>query len=84
MADEYKPNRNFKPVTIDEVSPSRVVKEASAPSKRPASRGMPKARVNPKLAQEFDSELVHKITSGRKRMFWFANHFILFVLGVTL
>ena len=44
---------------------------------------MPKARVHPKLAEDFQSELVEKVTSGRKRMFWFANHFILFVIGVA-
>lgn len=32
---------------------------------------------------EYQSELVEKLTSGRKRMFWFANHFILFVIGVA-
>jgi len=84
MADEYDSNRSFKQLTSEEITPSRVANETNAPTKGPASRGMPKARVNPELAQEYDKELVEKVISGRKRMFWFANHFILFVLGVGL
>ncbi len=82
MADENDINRNFAPSTLE--APSRASNEAISSTKRSPSRGMPKARVNPKMAMEFESELVEKLSSGRKRMFWFANHFILFVIGIAV
>lgn len=82
MANEKDINRNFAPSTVE--APSRASKEAVSSTKRSPSRGMPKVRVNPKIAMEFENELVEKLSSGRKRMFWFANHFILFVIGVAV
>ncbi len=83
MAEENDINRSFAPVSLDEVSPSRAAEEAGSSTKRSGPRGIPKARVNPELAMEFQNEVVEKVSSGRKRMFWFANHFILFVIGVA-
>ena len=35
------------------------------------------------MAQEFAEEVNTKITSGRSRMRWFANHLMLFVVGIV-
>jgi len=82
MAGENDINRSFTPLSLDEISPSWPTNDASSSRKRSKPRGMPKARMHPKLAEDFQSELVEKVTSGRKRMFWFANHFILFSLAL--
>jgi hypothetical protein len=76
MADKNDINRSFTPLNLDEISPSRPTNEASSSRKRSKPRGIPKARVHHKLAEDFQSELVEKDMSGRKRMFWFVNHFI--------
>lgn len=44
---------------------------------------MPKARVNPEIAREFANEVNTKVTTGRSRMRWFANHLILFVVAIV-
>lgn len=84
MAEENLTNRSFDPLTIEDISASQASDETGAPAKRPPSRGIPKARVDPKTVMEFETELVEKVTSGRNRMRWFANHFILFVIGIAV
>ncbi len=84
MAEENKTNRSFDPLTIEDITPPGAPEEAGAPAKRPQPRGIPTARVDPRVVREFESELINKITSGRNRMRWFANHFILFVLGIAV
>ncbi len=44
---------------------------------------MPSVRVAPDMVKEFEEEIDTKVTSGRKRMRWFANHLILFVAGIA-
>ncbi len=84
MAEENQTNRSFDPLTIEDVTASQASDEAGAPTKRSPSRGIPKARVDPRTVKEFESELDDKVTSGRNRMRWFANHFILFVIGIAV
>ena len=84
MAEKNDINRSFDPLTIKDITPPKAPEAATTPVKRPASRGIPKARVDPKMVKEFESELVDKVSTGRNRMRWFANHFILFVIGIAV
>jgi divalent metal cation (Fe/Co/Zn/Cd) transporter len=36
------------------------------------------------MVQEFEQEIDSKVDTGRKRMRWFANHLILFVVGIAV
>jgi len=69
MAGENDINRSFTPLSLDEISPSWLTNDSSSSRKRSKPRGMPKARMDPKLAEDFQSELVEKVMSGHKRMF---------------
>ncbi len=78
------PGRRFTPLTEEAIA---VAAEAvSAPSKAPETgppRGLPPARVDPEMVKEFEQDIDAKVTTGRRRMRWFANHLILFVAGVA-
>ena len=78
------PVRSFAPLTQEAIA---VAAEAvSAPSKAPETgppKGLPGVRVDPEMVKEFEQEIEAKVTTGRKRMRWFANHLILFVAGVA-
>ncbi len=78
------PGRSFAPLTEEAIA---VAAEAeSEPSKAPETgppRGLPAARVDPEMVKEFEHEIDEKVTTGRRRMRWFANHLILFVAGVA-
>ena len=76
-------DRDFAPLTDIGTGTS----EADAPSaekKRKRQRGMPTARVDPGVVREFEEEIDTKVKSGRSRMRWFANHLILFVVGIAV
>ena len=76
-------DRDFAPLTDIGIGTS----EADAPSaekKRKRRRGMPTARVDPGIVREFEEEIDTKVKSGRSRMRWFANHLILFVVGIAV
>jgi len=36
------------------------------------------------VVKEFEEEIVTKVATGQKRMRWFANHIILFVVGIAV
>ena len=78
------PGRRFTPLTQEAIA---VAAEAvSAPSKAPETgppKGLPGVRVDPEMVKEFEHEIDEKVTTGRRRMRWFANHLILFVAGVA-
>lgn len=88
MADETGSGRSFQPVTEHDLkkpeSPEEPAAPGAKPAKPPASRGVPKAHVNPEVTREFEEEIVKKVTTGRKRMRWFANHVILFIVGIAV
>jgi len=84
MADEIYPDRRFQPVTEQDLKKPEVPPAPGQKKKPPVSRGVPMAHVNPKVAREFEAEVTHKVTTGRKRMRWFANHVILFVVGIAV
>ena len=68
------PERSFAPLSQDDVI---------VPAERPPT-GVPSARVDPEMVKEFEKEIDTKVTTGRKRMRWFANHLILFTIGITV
>ncbi len=75
-------DRDFAPLTDIGTGTS----EADTPSdekKRGRRRGIPIARVDPGVVREFEEEIDTKVKSGRSRMRWFANHLILFVIGIA-
>ena len=78
------PERSFEPLAERRpVAPS----EPEAPEqlqKRAPPRGVPSARVDPEMVKEFEEEIESKVITGRKRMRWFANHIILFVVGIAV
>ncbi len=81
-ANPSSADRDFAPLTEIGTGAS----EADAPSaekKRARRRGMPIARVDPGMVREFEEEIDTKVKSGRSRMRWFANHLILFVVGIA-
>jgi len=84
MADEINPDRRFQPVTEQDLKKSEVPPALGQIKKPPVLRGVPMAHVNPKVVREFEEEVTHKVTTGRKRMRWFANHVILFVVGIAV
>lgn len=78
------PVRSFAPLTEEAIAVSAVAE--SEPSKAPETgppRGLPVARVDPEMVKEFEEEIDKKVSTGRGRMRWFANHLILFVAGVA-
>ena len=76
--------RSFAPRSIEPVTAASVATKMPAPArKRPPPREVPAARVDPELVRQLEREVEQKVTSGRKRMRWFANHLILFVAGVA-
>lgn len=84
MAEENGTNRGFAPLTPEDINPPKPDEEPGLPPQRPSQRGMPSVQVSPKIVNEFETEVITKVSSGRKRMFWFANHFILFFIGIAV
>ena len=84
MAEEKVPERSFQPVTEQDIKKPETPEAPGQPAKRPVSRGIPKAHVNPDMVREFEEEVTTKVTTGRKRMRMFANHFILFTVGIAV
>ena len=84
MAEENTPDRSFQPLTDQDLKKPEEPVAPGQPVKRPVSRGVPRAHVNPDVAREFGEEVLTKVTTGRKRMRWFANHIILFVVGIAV
>ena len=79
------PERSFAPLSQDDITApaTRQANPDGSPQRRRPPRGMPSARVAPDMVKEFEEEIDTKVTSGRKRMRWFANHLILFVAGMA-
>lgn len=75
-------DRDFAPLT-DIGTGTSEADTPSAEKKRARPRGMPAARVDPDVVREFEEEIDTKVKSGRSRMRWFANHLILFVVGIA-
>ena len=75
-------DRDFAPLT-DFGTGTDAADTPSAEKKRRRPRGMPMARVDPGVVREFEEEIDTKVKSGRSRMRWFANHLILFVIGIA-
>ncbi|HEY4636578.1 MAG TPA: hypothetical protein VIG92_08460 [Rhodospirillales bacterium] len=77
--------RSFAPMSVEPVTAANVAAKAAPakPRKRPPVRDVPAARVDPALVRQLEEEVERKVTSGRRRMRWFANHLILFVAGVA-
>ncbi len=84
MAEEKAPDRSFQPLTDQDLESPAPPEAPGQPPKRPASRGVPQAHVNPDVVREFGEEVVNKVSTGRKRMRWFANHIILCVIGIAV
>ena len=78
------PERSFEPLVDAEPAPSAGAESAEQPKKRSAPRGVPSAQVDPDMVQEFEKEIDSKVDIGRKRMRWFANHLMLFVVGIAV
>ncbi len=75
-------DRDFAPLT-DIGTGTDAAAPPSAEKKRRRPRGMPMARVDPGVVREFEEDIDTKVKSGRSRMRWFANHLILFVIGIA-
>jgi len=77
--------RSFAPMSVEPMTAASVAAKAAPaqPRKRPPMREVPAARVDPELVRQLEREVAEKVTSGRKRMRWFANHLILFVACVA-
>ena len=80
------PERSFAPLNQDDViAPAeRQAPPEGSPKWRPPTTGVPSARVDPEMVKEFEKEIDTKVTTGQKRMRWFANHLILFMIGITV
>ena len=80
------PERSFAPLSEDDVTDPAVPQAPleGSPKRRPSPTGVPSARVDPEMVKEFEKEIDTKVTTGQKRMRWFANHLILFVIGITV
>ena len=80
------PERSFVPLSQDDViAPAeRQAPPEVSPQWRPPPTGVPSARVEPEMVKEFGKEIDTKVTTGQKRMRWFANHLILFMIGITV
>ena len=80
------PERSFAPLSQDDVivPAERKAPPEGSPQRRPPPTGVPSARVDPEMVKEFEKEIDTKVTTGRKRMRWFANHLILFTIGITV
>jgi hypothetical protein len=78
-------DRSFAPLSQDEIKSAKpALKEQDKAKRRAAPMGsLPPARVDPLVVRELEREVAQKVTSGRRRMRWFANHLILFVAGVA-
>ena len=86
VAATATPERSFAPLSQDDViAPAeRQAPPEESPQKRPLPTGVPSARVDPEMVKEFEKEIDTKVTTGQKRMRWFANHLILFMIGITV
>ena len=80
------PERSFAPLSQDDVTvpAERQAPPEGSPQRRPPPTGVPSARVDPEMVKEFEKEIDTKVTTGQKRMRWFANHLILFMIGITV
>ncbi len=80
------PERSFAPLIQDDITPpaEQQAPPEGSPQRRPPPTGVPSARVDPKTVKEFEKEIDTKVITGQKRMRWFANHLILFVIGITV
>ena len=80
------PERSFAPLSQDYViAPAeRQAPPEGSSQRRPPPTGVPSARVNPEMVKDFEKEIDTKVTTGQKRMRWFANHLILFMIGITV
>ena len=80
------PERSFAPLSQDDVivPAERQAPPEGSPQRRPPPTGVPSARVDPEMVKEFEKEIDTKVTTGQKRMRWFANHLILFMIGITV
>ena len=80
------PERSFAPLSQDDVivPAERQAPPEGSPQRRPPPTGVPSARVDPEMLKEFEKEIDTKVTSGQKRMRWFANHLIFFTIGITV
>jgi hypothetical protein len=78
--------RSFAPLSQDDViAPAeRQAPPEGSPQRRPPPTGVPSARVDPEMVKEFEKEIDTKVTTGQKRMRWFGNHLILFMIGITV
>ena len=79
--------RSFAPLTDNviaaSVQPARLEPATASESKAPPS-GIPGTRVDIGLVLAFAHEIDAKVTVGRQRMRWFANHLIVFAAGVAV
>jgi len=81
--DGMAADRSFVPLSNDDLISPKPEPAKDAAKKEARARGIPKARVNPEIAREFAEEVNTKVSSGRSRMRWFANHLILFVIAIV-
>lgn len=81
--EDLAAGRSFVPLNRDDLFSPKPEPAKDAAKKKIRPRGMPKARVNPEIAREFANEVNTKVTTGRSRMRWFANHLILFVVAIV-
>ncbi len=74
--------RRFAPLT--DIGTGTSEPDTPTAEKKRRRRGIPVARVDPGVVREFEEELTTKVKSGTSRMRWFANHLILFVVGIAV
>ncbi|NQU60064.1 MAG: hypothetical protein HQ512_02960 [Rhodospirillales bacterium] len=82
--DNSAEDRRFQPLDPKEISTSDAPKAAEKPKPRRRPSDVPAAHVDPNVVREYEEEIITKVTTGRKRMRWFANHVILFVIGIAV
>jgi len=75
--------RSFVPVSNADFFTPKPEADTDAGSKGTRPRGIPKAHINPEMVREFAEEVNTKVTTGRSRMRWFANHLMFFVVGIV-
>ena len=77
--------RSFTPLSVEQITAAAdgAAKAPAKARKRPPVGEFPAARVDPELVRQLEEQVEQKVTSGRKRMRWFANHLFLFVAGVA-
>ena len=79
------PGRSFEPLAdAPPAAPAGAEPTVDQPKKRQTPRGVPATPVDANVVKEFEEEIVTKVATGQKRMRWFANHIILFVVGIAV